>query len=457
MSFGNTSTPFAEPAWYTKPTSSPYYSEKHVKLRAFMRQHIERLMPNAAEWEQLGQVPEALATERAKAGLTAASIYPLPDAQDLDGIQLPAGLERSEWDPFCDLIMSDEGARLGYLGVTWALEGGNAIGAPPLVAYGTTEQRQKFLRPILRGEKRICLGVTEASGGSDVAAIKTAATRVAGGWRVTGSKKVRPNSVSCTYCSSTETPWITNAVFSDYMMTAVRTGDAGNKGLSFMIIDLYADGVTTRSIENTGVKASGSSYVELDEVFVPDFNLIGKDGDGFRMVMVNFLHVKFLTERFLLAVQANRMSRVCLEDAYEYATKRHTFGKPLISSPILRAKISDMALIITANHSWIEALAFQLSVLPKVVADIELAGQAALLKVSCTRGLERCNREALQILGGIGYQRGGIGGRVEQISRDLRVMCIGGGSDEIMSSLGLRQAEAVISKNDQKLSFKAKL
>ncbi|KDE04787.1 hypothetical protein MVLG_04751 [Microbotryum lychnidis-dioicae p1A1 Lamole] len=435
MSFGNTSTPFAEPAWYTNPTPSPDYSEKHVKLRAFMRKHIERLMPNAAEWEQLGQVPESLATERAKAGLTAASIYPLPDAQDLDGIQLPAGLERSEWDPFCDLIMSDEGARLGYLGVTWALGGGNAIGAPPLVAYGTTEQRQKFLRPVLRGEKRICLGVTEASGGSDVAAIKTAATRVAGGWRVTGSKK-----------------WITNAVFSDYMMTAVRTGDAGNKGLSFMIIDLYADGVTTRSIENTGVKASGSSYVELDEVFVPDFNLIGKDGDGFRMVMVNFLH-----ERFLLAVQANRMSRVCLEDAYEYATKRHTFGKPLISSPILRAKISDMALIITANHSWIEALAFQLSVLPKVVADIELAGQAALLKVSCTRGLERCNREALQILGGIGYQRGGIGGRVEQISRDLRVMCIGGGSDEIMSSLGLRQAEAVISKNDQKLSFKAKL
>ncbi|SCZ97229.1 BZ3500_MvSof-1268-A1-R1_Chr4-2g07074 [Microbotryum saponariae] len=453
MSFGNTSTPFAEPAWesslhftpyasYTNPTSSPYYSEKHVKLRAFMRQHIERLMPNAAEWEQLGQVPEALATERAKAGLTAASIYPLPGAQDLDGIKLPAGLERSEWDPFCDLIMSDEGARLGYLGVAWALGGGNAIGAPPLVAYGTTAQRQKFLRPILRGEKRICLGVTEASGGSDVAAIKTTATRVEGGWRVTGSKK-----------------WITNAIFSDYMMTAVRTGDEGNKGLSFMIIDLHADGVTKRSIENTGVKASGSSYVELDEVFVPDFNLIGKEGDGFRMVMVmvNFLHVKCFTERFLLAVQANRMSRVCLEDAYEYATKRHTFGKPLISSPIIRAKISDMALIITANHSWIEALAFQLSVLPKVVADVELTGQAALLKVACTRGLERCNREALQILGGIGYQRGGIGGRVEQISRDLRVMCIGGGSDEIMSSLGLRQAEAVISKNEQRLSFKAKL
>lgn len=100
-----------------------------------------------------------------------------------------------------------------------------------------------------------------------------------------------------------------------------------------------------------------------------------------------------------------------------------------------------MGRAVEANHAMIEQVAYHMTRVPKAQADMDLAGITALLKVSCTRGLEYCNREALQILGGIGYQRGGRGGRVEQISRDLRVMCVGGGSDEIMGDLGLRMAE----------------
>lgn len=91
----------------------------------------------------------------------------------------------------CDIIAADEGARLGYLGVSWGLGGGNGIGGPPLASFGTQEQKDKFLVPILRGQKTICLGITEPGGGSDVAAVQTSAKPVEGGWSVSGEKKVR--------------------------------------------------------------------------------------------------------------------------------------------------------------------------------------------------------------------------------------------------------------------------
>ncbi|ORY78465.1 acyl-CoA dehydrogenase/oxidase [Leucosporidium creatinivorum] len=418
--FGNILTPFAEPAWYST-LSSPYYTDKHRRVRAAARAYHDKLAAAAEDWEATGDVPRKAMEAHARAGWTAASIWPTPSAELLKkaGVQLPAGLAPSEWDIWCDFISVDEGARTGFLGASWGLTGGNSIGAPPLVVYGTPEQQGRLLVPILNGGKRICLGITEPSGGSDVSAIRTTATRTEEGYRVSGEKK-----------------WITNGMTADYMMTAVRTGGAGAAGLSLLVVPLDAPGVERRKILNTGVAASGSAYITMEDVLVPFDNLIGKEGQGFKMVMTNFLH-----ERLVLSIQSNRMARVCLEDAYEYASTRKTFGKRLLDQPVIRAKLSDMAQIIERNHAWLEQLAYHTTQVSKAEADRDLAGLAALLKVSCTRGLEKCNREALQILGGIGYQRGGRGGRVEQISRDLRVMAIGGGSEEIMSDLGLRMAE----------------
>jgi len=99
----------------------------------------------------------------------------------------------------CDIISVDEGARTGFLGASWGLAGGNSIGAPPLVVYGTPEQQDRLLVPILSGERRICLGITEPSGGSDVSALQTTATRTEEGYRVTGEKKV-----SRVWCSPLE-------------------------------------------------------------------------------------------------------------------------------------------------------------------------------------------------------------------------------------------------------------
>ena len=107
----------------------------------------------------------------------------------------PAGIHSDDWDIWCDLILVDEGGRSGYLGVSWGLGGGNGIGAPPLVSFGTPAQQRQFLVPVLSGEKRICLGITEASGGSDVASLRTTAKKTGDGrhYLVNGSKKVRPS------------------------------------------------------------------------------------------------------------------------------------------------------------------------------------------------------------------------------------------------------------------------
>jgi alkylation response protein AidB-like acyl-CoA dehydrogenase len=129
--------------------------------------------------------------------------------------------------------------------------------------------------------------------------------------------------------------------------------------------------------------------------------------------MSNFLHGKLTpsrplplsdlfpsSERLVLCVAANRMSRTCIEDAYEYACDRSTFGVRLIDQPIIRAKFSDMGRLVEANQAWIEQIAYHMSTTDKKQADLDLAGPVALLKVSCTRALEFCNREALQVLGG---------------------------------------------------------
>ena len=195
-------------------------------------------------------------------------VFPLA-TEYLDGIKLPAGIEPTDWDGFHDLIVIDEIARCGYLGVMWALSCGNSIKQhAPLINFGTPEQKRKFLLDMYRGRTRFCLGVTEPDAGSDVAGITTTAERRGDVYIVNGAKK-----------------WITNAIFADYATAAVRTGGPGRRGISALIIPLKASGVTCRKLHNSGVAASGSTYIEFDDVEVPVANLLGKENEGFEIIM----------------------------------------------------------------------------------------------------------------------------------------------------------------------------
>jgi len=148
--------------------------------------------------------------------------------------------------------------------------------------------------------------------------------------------------------------------------------------------------------------------------------------------------LNFNQERMGMIVQSNRYARVCLEDAIKFAQDRKTFGKRLIDHQVIRHKIVEMASRIEAVHALIEQIAFRYD---QGENPLQLARDIALLKVQSTTTFEYCAREATQIFGGRGYIRGGRAGRVERLYREVRVMAIAGGSEEIMLDLAARQAK----------------
>lgn len=162
--------------------------------------------------------------------------------------------------------------------------------------------------------------------------------------------------------------------------------------------------------------------------------------------MSNFNH-----ERMGIIVQCLRFSRICYEEAVKYAYKRRTFGKPLIKHPVIRLKLAHMIRQIEASHAWLEAIVAQSSVLPNYVATLRLGGPIASLKAQCTITFEFCAREASQIFGGLSYSRGGQGGKVERLYRDVRAYAIPGGSEEIMLDLSVRQSLKVAEMTGMKL------
>ncbi|TKA77804.1 hypothetical protein B0A49_00932 [Cryomyces minteri] len=404
--FGST-IPFAEPPWYSRD-NSPHYKASHRKLRAWVREYVDtEIRPHAAEWESQESVPVEPAQE-----------------SYMGGLQLPAGIPPDEWDGFHTIIVVDELNRIGYTGVLWGLGGGNGIGCPPITHFGTEEQKVYYLPRVARGEIRFCLGITEPDAGSDVANIKTTAKLQGDHYVVDGSKK-----------------WITNGIWADYVTAAVRTGGPGRNGISMLIIPLRSQGVTTRRMQNSGVGASGSTFIEFNNVKVPVKNLLGLENKGFDIIMSSKSPLKryFNPERLTLACAALRLSRLCCEDSLSYALTRTTFGKPLISNQLIRAKISKMGQLIEPAWAFLEQLVYTIHISQSQNRHINVGGMTALLKVTATRCLEKCCREAQQIMGGAGYNRAGKGARIEQISRDVRVFVVSGGSEEVMRDLAVAQ------------------
>ncbi|KAJ5103937.1 hypothetical protein N7532_004466 [Penicillium argentinense] len=414
MSFSN--IPFADPLWLNRQIS-PFYKDSHRRLQREVREYVDtNISPFCEAWEKTGVIPAEVLKKHAELGYTAVASFPLA-ADYLEGQRLPGDINPNEWDGFHDIIVIDELARCGYLGIVWALGCGNSIGGPPLILRANEEQKRRFLPDMLRGNIRFCLGITEPDAGSDVAGITTTAERKGDVYIVNGAKK-----------------WITNGIFADYCTTAVRTGGEGTQGVSALIIPLKLPGVTCRKIENSGVHASGSTYIEFDEVQVPVANLLGEENEGFPVIMKNFNH-----ERLWLACTALRMARVCAEDAYQHAISRETFGKKLIENQVIRSKFSMMARNLDSAYAWMEQLVYIEEESKKSGVDSGMGGLFANLKVLAGRTLERVNREAQQVMGGLGYSKNGRGARIEQISRDLRVMVVGGGSEEILSELAVSQ------------------
>lgn len=414
------SIPWSEPAWVSS-MASPYYNQSHRELRDRMRSYIDtNVLPYAPDWEDKGEVPREVAIKFLQTGFA---------LEDIPQQYKPAGLPQlvpgGKVDTFHALIAIDETSRIEG-GVTIGLAGANSIGIPPVVKYGTDAQKAKWLPGLFTRETNFCLGITEPTGGSDVAQLRTTAVKSADGksYVVNGVKK-----------------WITGSPWATHMTTAVRTGEDGMKGISVLVIPLDLPGITITKIHNSGQNAGGASFVDLENVTVPAENLIGKENQGFPIIMRNFNR-----ERYLLAVNCNRKTRTCLAAAFAYSISRQTFGKVLLHNQAIRAKLTEMAHRVEAHWAWLEQIAYHVDQSPDGWNSPDIASRIALLKIQGGQMVELAAREAQQVFGGAGYQKSGPGAAVEQISRDLRMLVVGGGSEEILSDLAVRQELMLVKK-----------
>lgn len=386
--------PWSEPAWY-RTIASPYYNKSHRELRDKLRAYVDtHILPNSLDWEEQGDVPREEALRFCQSGIPFDDV---PDRYRPKHIPRLAGAT----DAFHLLVGADEMSRIeGGVGI--ALAGASSIGAPPIIHHGTDAQKERWLPGLFSRETSFCLGVTEPGGGSDVARLATTAERSADGayYTVNGAKK-----------------WITGAPWASHMTTAVRTGGPGMGGISVLVIPMDAPGVHRTRIRNSGQNAGGASMVHLENVRVPAANLVGDENAGFPIIMKNFNK-----ERFLLAAQCNRKSRTCLALAFQYALQRETFGKPLMHNQVIRRKLAEVAHRVEAHWAWMEQLAYHVDASPDGWQSVEIASRIALLKVQGGQMVELAAREAQQVFGGAGYQKGGPGATVEQISRDLRML-----------------------------------
>jgi len=377
--------PFSEPPWILG-LPSPYYNESHRRWQKSIRAFItENLTKHAMEWEDVGDVPPDVYSKFfAKNMLIPYLPAPLPIAMLKSlGIHDMLGLPIEEFDYTHFAIFVSEMRRSGLGGAPSSLNAGMAYGVPPLINYASKQLQDRVLPDLLRGKKRICIAITEPSAGSDVANVSTTATKTPDGkfYVVNGTKK-----------------WITNGLWSHYATMAVRTGGPGPSGLSLLLVPLLGqDGVTMRRLKTGGQTASGTTFIELDDVKVPVENLIGQEGMGMRYIMTNFNH-----ERLTIAIGVTRTARTALAAAFEYVMKREAFGKPLIDQPVVRHRLAKCGAELESMSAWIEQFVYQMTNLKKDVADVELGGLTALAKAKAGMVLDECSRTAVLLFGGNG-------------------------------------------------------
>ena len=387
------------PAGIEPGKNNLFYNESHDAWRKELRKFVSKeIVPFVEEWEEAGEFSRELYKKAGEFGLLGMG-YPEKYGGTSEGI-----------DIFHGIVTSEELAQ-GCGGVAASLLSLN-ISLPLIMALGTEEQKQKYIPPVIAGDKIACLGVTEPSGGSDVAGIKTKAVRDGDHFVINGSKM-----------------FITSGMRADYYVIACRTGGPGTSGISAIVVEKGTPGFSQTPLKKMGWLSSDTAALYFDDVRVPVENLIGGENSGWMGIMSNFSQ-----ERLGLAAGMNAYSQICIDEAVAWAKDRKTFGKSLIENQVIKHKLAEMSRMVNATKAYMELLTWKVMNGEQPIADL------ALLKVQASKTMEYCAREAMQILGGAGYIKANSGpGKVERIYREVRVNAIGGGSEEIMLDLASRQ------------------
>ena len=358
--------------------------------------------PHLQTWEDAGEFPRELYARAAALGWLGLG-YP----EEFGGTPSPWRLRNA---------MTIALARHSGSGGLMASLFSHNIGLPPLVRHGSAALQNEVIPEVLQGKKIAALAITEPGGGTDVSALRTTA-RLDGDAYVLDGEKV----------------FITSGMRADWITVAVRTDpqNKGPMGISMLMVPGDAAGLSRSPLKKMGWLCSDTAHLRFDGVRVPARYLVGEEGAGFKMILTNFNG-----ERLSMAAMALGFAECCYDEALAWARQRKTFGTALVDHQVIRHKLMDMKMRIESTRAWLQSVADRADSGNKSDKGAEWVAQVCLLKNHATQTMQFCADQGVQILGGMGYMRGTA---CERIYREVKVMMIGGGAEEIMKELASRQ------------------
>jgi alkylation response protein AidB-like acyl-CoA dehydrogenase len=365
------------------------FSEEHDDLRASIRRFVRaELTPHVDEWE-----------ERTFPNW----VFPRMGELGLLGLDKPEEYGGQGGDFVSELILCEElyyGANAGLaMGVGVQVD----MAMPPILAFGTEDQKQEWAAPAIAGDKVLCLGISEPDAGSDVARIKTRALRNGGDWAINGTKT-----------------YITNGTRADAIVLLTKNEpDAGYDGFTLFLVPMDTPGVAcSKRLEKLGMHASDTALITFEDVCVPDSAVLGTVGKGFYQIMW-----ELQGERLSGCAGNVSAAQRAFDLTLEYAKTRATFGKPIGSHQAIKHRLAEMAIKLEAARELTYATA------RRMIAGEYPVREISMTKVFTCRVANEVADDCIQLHGGAGYMKEyGI----ERLWRDIRLCRIGGGTDEIM-------------------------
>lgn len=373
------------------------YTAQHDALRDTVQKIIERdINPHVDQWEAEENFP----SHKIFKTLGDAGLLGITREPQYGGL----GLDYSY-----SMAFFEELAHINCGGVPSAITVHTDMALPALVNFGSDYLKKEFLEPTIRGDYVACVAISEPSGGSDVAAIKTYAKEVGDDLIINGSKM-----------------WITNGFHSDWICLLANTSeDSPHRNKSLICVPKKAKGVSVgKTIKKMGLRSSDTALLFFEDVRVPKSHIIGEPGQGFTYQML-----QFVDERVCASVLAVHQMQRLIDQTIEYCRSRETFGRPLINNQVVHFRLaelkSEVELLKSLNHR---------------IADMMIAGEAmdhdassamlaAISKLKAGRLIREVADTCLQYFGGMGYSSDML---VERFYRDARILSIAGGADEIM-------------------------
>jgi len=376
-----------------------YFTETHQAIRESVARFVEQeITPHIDDWEEQNEFPRELYKKAGDAGFL--------------GLGFDEQYGGTPGDIFHKLVFSEEIMRCTSGGLVASL-GSLDIAMPPIAKWGSKALKEKVMPGVISGEKIAALAITEPSGGSDVANIKTRAEKVTVDgkdyYKVNGSKT-----------------FITSGIRADFYTVAVRTGGEGYGGISLLMIEKGTQGFTTgKSLKKMCWWASDTAELFFDDCLVPVENLIGVENTGFFAIMANFQ-----SERLMLTSMANMTSELALDEAKKYVKEREAFGRPIGKYQVIKHKLVEMATKLEVSKTMMYNVAANMNIGVDQVTEVSMAKNFA------TDTSDYITYEAVQIFGGHGLMRENV---VERLYRDNRILSIGGGTREIMNEIIAKQ------------------